>query len=47
MTEEDLRPADDPGDGPRPERLRVVTAGLICAGLLVLLVALLQATGSL
>jgi hypothetical protein len=37
----------DPGYGPRPERLRAMVAGLSGAGLVLLAVGLLQATGSL
>lgn len=37
----------DPGYGPRPPRLRAMIAGLTGAGLALLAVGLLQATGSL
>ena len=36
----------DPGFGPRPARLRLISAACLCAGALLLLVAALQATGS-
>ena len=37
----------DPGYGPRPERLRVIVAAWLLAGLVLIVLGLLQATGSL
>jgi hypothetical protein len=37
----------DPGFPPRPERMRLIAAGGATAGLLLMLVGLLQATGAL
>jgi hypothetical protein len=39
--------AMDPGHGPRPERLRMMVAAWLLAGLVLLALGLLQATGSL
>jgi hypothetical protein len=39
--------ATNPGYGPRPDRLRLTVGAYLAAGLLVLLLGLLQATGSL
>lgn len=39
--------AEDPGHGPRPERLRLIASGYLAGGALLLAVGLLQATGAL
>ncbi len=39
--------AQDPGYGPRPARLRLTVAGYLAAGLALLALATLQATGAL
>jgi hypothetical protein len=36
----------DPGYGPRPARLRLMVAGLVSGGVLIMGLGLLQATGS-
>jgi hypothetical protein len=39
--------ARDPGYGPRPERLRLIVAGYLAAGSLLLVLGALSATGAL